>query len=407
MNDQADLSKLRIDKAQFSRNRRSRKGRWFGLLALAAVLLSAGYLYAQGALAPGVEARVAGVSALYPAQTFTLLNASGYVVAQRKAAVGSKLTSRLVYLGVEEGDKVKEGQVVARLENADLLAARDRAQAAIDVARTVLAQAEAELKDATAAYERAKELLARRFSSQAEYDASEARYRKAIAALANAKAGLKLSETQLAETEVQLDYAFIRAPFDAVVLTKNADIGDIITPIGAATTARAAVITIADMDSYQVEADVADANIAQVKLGQPCEIQLDALPDTRLRGRVHMIVPTADRSKATVLVKVAFLDKDPRILPEMSARVAFLAREVAADERQPVTAVPAAAIAEQATRPVVYVVRDGQAVATPVELGRRLGDLTEITAGLKVGERVVLEPPAGLKDGAKIRVLEG
>ncbi len=209
MNDQSDLSKLRIDKAQFSQSRRGHKGRWFGLLALAVALLSAGYLYAQGVLGPAVEVRVAGVSALYPAQTFTVLNASGYVVAQRKAAVGSKLTSRLVYLGVEEGDQVKEGQVVARLENADLLAARDRARAAIDVTRTTLAQAEAELKDATAAYERAKELLTRRFSSQAEYDASEARYRKAVAALANAKAGLKLSETQLAETEVQLAYAFI------------------------------------------------------------------------------------------------------------------------------------------------------------------------------------------------------
>ena len=405
MTDRQDLSKLRIDKAQFSQ-RRGRKGRLFMLVVLAVVLLGAGYLYAPGLLAPAVGVRLAGVSTLYPAQTFTLLNASGYVVAQRKAAVGSKLTSRLVYLGVEEGDRVKQGQVIARLENADLLAARDRAIAGLEVARTMLAQAEAELKDATAAHQRAKEMLARRFSPQAEFDAAEARYKKAIAVLANARASLKLGETQVAETEVQLDYAFIRAPFDAVVLTKNADIGNIITPIGAAATARAAVITIADMDSYQVEADVAESNITQVKVGQPCEIQLDAVPDVRLRGRVHIIVPTADRSKATVLVKVAFLDKDPRILPEMSAKVAFLARDTAADERQPVIAVPTTAIARQETRPVVFVARDGQAIATPVGLGRRLGDLTEVTAGLKVGERVVLQPPAALKDGSKIRVLE-
>jgi RND family efflux transporter MFP subunit len=400
-----DLSRLRIDKAQLSQGR-SRKSRLFILLVLAAALLGTGYLYAQGVLTPAVGVRLASVTTLYPAQTFTLLNASGYVVAQRKAALGSKLTSRLVYLAVEEGDRVKEGQVVARLEDADLLAARDRARANIEVARTALAQAEAELKDATLSYQRAREMLTRRFTSQADFDAAEARYQKALASVANQQATRRLSEAMLAEAEVQVNYAAIHAPFDAVVLTKNADIGDIITPLGAASNARASVITIADMGSYQVEADVAESNIAQVQVGQPCEIQLDALPDTRLRGRVHTIVPTADRSKASIMVKVAFIDNDPRILPEMSAKVAFLARDIAPAEQQSVTAVPTAAVLEQAGWPLVYVVRNGQAVATPVTLGRRFADLTEVKAGLTVGDRVVLQPPATLKEGAKVRALE-
>ena len=404
MTDQ-DLSQLRLDKAQFSQGRRQ-KSRPVLLLLLLAVLLGAGYLYAQGLLTPAVEVRLASVSTLYPAQTFTLLNASGYVVAQRKAAIGSKLTSRLVYLAVGEGDRVKTGQVVARLENADVVAARERTRAAIEVARTALEQAQADLREATRAYERSREMLARKFVSQADFDAAEARYRIAVANVANQQANLELSKAALAEAEVQVDYSAIRAPFDAVVLTKNADIGDIITPLGAAANARASVITIADMDSYQVEADVSESNIAQVQLGQPVEIQLDALPDVRLRGKVHMIVPTADRSKASVMVKVAFIDKDPRILPEMSAKVAFLARSPTAEERQAVTAVPLAAVVSRDGRDMVYIARDRQAVAQPVQLGRRFGEWVEIKDGLAVGERVVLQPPADLNNGAKIRALQ-
>ncbi len=404
MTDQ-DLSKLRLDKTQFSQSRR-RKSRLVLLLILLTVLFGVGYLYAQGLLTPATEARLASVSIFYPAQTFNLLNASGHVVAQRKAAIGSKLTSRLVYLAVEEGDRVKAGQVIARLENADVLAARDRARAAIEVARTALEQAQAELRGATHAYERAKEMLDRKFVSQADFDIAEARYKVAVASVTNRQAHLELSKAALAEAEVQVDYSAIRAPFDAVVLTKNADIGDIITPLGASANARASVITIADMASNQVEADVAESNIAQVQVGQPVEIQLDALPDVRLRGKVHMIVPTADRSKASIMVKVAFIDNNPCILPEMSAKVAFLARPVAVSEQQSVTAVPLAAVVTRNGQDLVYVVRNGQALAWPVQLGRRFGEWAEVTAGLTAGDRVVLQPLEGLNNGARIRALQ-
>jgi RND family efflux transporter MFP subunit len=401
-----DLSKLRIDKSSFAR-RRKRKNWVFLLISSVAVLLGTGFLYTQGALTPALEVQLATVTTVYPSQTLTLLNASGYVVAQRKAAVGSKLTSRLVYLGVEEGDRVQQGDVIARLENADLLAARDRARASIEVARTALSEAAAELRDATSSYQRAQELLSRKFVAQSEFDAAEARYKRALAAVANQKATLQLGEAILAEAEVQLGYSEIRAPFAAVVLTKNADIGDIITPLGAAANARASVVTIADMGSYQVEADVAEVNIAQVQPGQPCEIQLDALPDSRLRGRVHMIVPTADRSKASVLVKVAFIDNDPRILPEMSAKVAFLSRDITPEEKQPFTAVPVTAIVEHEGHASVYVVRDNHAVVTAVSLGRRYAGLTEVNSGLRVGERVILQPQNEIKNGVRVRSLEG
>lgn len=400
-----DLAKLRLDKAQLGR-RGARKSRFIFISLPIAALLVGGWLYHTGALTPAIPVRLVNAATLYPAQTLALLDASGYVVAQRKAALGSKITSRLVYLGVAEGQRVQEGQVVARLENEDVLAARNRARAAIDVARATLAQADAELRDATQSFERAQEMRARKFASPSDYDAAENRLRRAGAVVAVAQASLRASEAALAEAEVQLSYSEIRAPFAAVVLTKNADIGDIVTPLGAATNARASVVTIADMGSYQVEADVSESNIGQVRVGQPCEIQLDALPDVRLRGRVQTIVPTADRSKASVLVKVAFLDQDPRILPEMSAKVAFLTREAAPDERQPMTAVPATAIRDRGNEKVVYVVRDNHAVAMPVQVGRGFGDQVEVLAGLKTGEAVVLRPPAELHDGARVRAEE-
>lgn len=399
------LAGLRLDKTQFSRRRGRRRG--LTVLLVVAALLGGGILYGQGLLAPTVDARLASVSLLYPAQTFTLLNASGYVVAQRKAAVGSKLTSRLIYLGAAEGQQVREGQIIARLENADLLAARDRARANIAVARAAVAEAEAELREADLSFQRTREMLNRKFMSSADFDTAEARYKTAQAMLATRRASLEVSLASLAEAEVQVDYASIRAPFDGVVLTKNADVGDIITPLGAASNARASVVTMADMNSYQVEADVAESNITQVRVGQPCEIQLDALPDVRLRGQVQTIVPTADRSKASIMVKVAFAERDPRILPEMSARVAFLAREVGSDEQQPVVAVPKQALVEQDGQPLVYVARNGQAVATPVTLGRRFKDLTEVTAGLQAGDQVVLQPGESVRNGVKLRPLEG
>jgi RND family efflux transporter MFP subunit len=191
-----------------------------------------------------------------------------------------------------------------------------------------------------------------------------------------------------------------------VVLTKDADVGDIVTPIGAAAEAKAAVVTIADMASLQVEADVSESNIGKITTGQPCEIQLDALPDVRFRGAVHMIVPTADRSKATVLVKVRFEDKDPRILPEMSAKVSFLSRPASPEEQKPRRVVNPAAVVERGGRKTVFVVKGDRVAQTPIETGARLGDMLEVLGGVEAGTSVVANPTAKLRDGDRVKLAE-
>jgi RND family efflux transporter MFP subunit len=349
---------------------------------------------------------VVTVSQVYPSQAFTLLNASGYVVAQRKASVSSKITSRLVSLMAEEGNLVKKGAVIARLEGEDMLAVRDQAAANLNVARSNLDQAGAELLDATRSYNRNKELLEKRYIARADFEVAEARHTRALAAVAAAEAAIKANAAALRNAEIQLDYTLLRAPFDAVVLTKNADVGDIVTPLGSAVSAQASVFTIADMGSLMAEVDVSEANIEQVKKGQPCEVVLDALPETRFRGIVHMVVPTANRSKATVLVKVRFLNPDRRILPEMSARVAFLSREVKAEEQKPRLALNPAALVNRQGKETVFIIRDGRAVETPVQLGGRIGDVREVIAGLKAGDKIAVKPLDKLKNGLKIKTAE-
>jgi RND family efflux transporter MFP subunit len=400
-----DLSRLKIDKTAKAVQTIRRK-RPMLILGGAGLLVLAAVLYWMGVFTPAQSVEVATVSQTYPSQSFTRLNASGYVVAQRKAAVASKITSRLVELFVEEGNRVKKGDIIARLEGADFQAARDQAQANLSVSRYSLSQARAELQDAQASFEREKGLLGQEYTTKASYDSAEARYKKAVAAVSGAESSVKASEAALQGANVNLEYTLIRAPFDAVVLTKNADIGDIVTPLGAAANAKAAVVTIADMNSLQVEADVSESNLEQVKKGQPCEIQLDALPEKRFRGEVHMVIPTADRSKATVMVKVRFLDDDPRVLPEMSAKVAFLSKPVAPGEEKPRTTINPAAVVSRGNRSVAFVIKGGQVEEQEITTGEKLGDLLVVTGGVKAGERVVLNPPKGLKTGSRVKQSE-
>jgi RND family efflux transporter MFP subunit len=399
-----DLSKLKIDKsAEAFRPARRKLVYLLSIIFLAVIV---GFLYFKGIIVPAITVEVTTVTQIYPSQTFSQLNATGYVVAQRKAAVASKLTGRLVALMVEEGSRVKEGQVIARLENEDTLAARDQAEANLRTAGANLELARAELVDASRSFHRNKELVGKEYISKSDYDLSEARYKKAEAAANASEAAVRASAAALQGANVALEYSLIRAPFDAVVLTKNADIGDIVTPIGAAANAKAAVVTIADMSSLEVEADVSETNLYLVKAGQPCEIQLDALPDSRFRGVVHTIVPTADRTKATVLVKVRFLEKDPRVLPEMRAKVSFLSRPVKRGENKLRTVVNGAALINRSEQRAVFLVKENRVVETPVRTGALLGDMVEVLNGVKAGDKVAVKPPQELKNGAKIKVVE-
>lgn len=405
MEENRDISKLRIEKPTVAAARRKRRYSWWVAAAIIGAVALA--LIVRAVFYPSFEVKASTVSLTYPSSGLTLLNASGYVVAQRKAAVASKTTGRLVWIGVEEGSRVKKGQVIARLENEDVAAARSQSEANLAVAERRLDEARAELNDAEANFRRDRGLLASGIISRTEHDASEARYKKATAGVEAARATIEASKAALKAADVSVEYTLIRAPFDAVVLTKNADIGDIITPLGAAANAKAAVVTIADMDSLQVEADVSESNIAKVSINQPCEVQLDALPDERFNGKVHMIVPTADRTKASVLVKVRFLEKNPKILPEMSAKVSFLSREVRAGEEAPRVTVSPSSIVREDGKDFVYVISDDEAAKTPIVTGRKVGDFVEATSGVKPGDRVVISPPKGLKDGSKVTVIEG
>ena len=400
-----DLSKLKIDKTRvITGTRKKRKLIYWALLIVAVLVL--GFLYAKGVFTPAIQVQVATVSQVYPSQAFTMLNASGYVVAQRKSALASKVTGRLIWLGVEEGSPVKKDQVIARLENQDVSASKDQAAANVNVARHNLEQGKAELRDATGLLSRNKELLSRGVIARQTYDDVLARYEKAEAGVAAAEASLKAATAALEGATALLEYTLIRAPFDAVVLTKDADIGDIVTPLGAAANAKAAVVTIADMSSLEVEADVSESNLSRVRAGQPCEIQLDALPDQRFRGEIHMIVPTADRSKATVMVKVRFIDKDKRILPEMSAKVAFLSRPATGEEKRSRIALNQSAVVNRKNHKEVFLVKGNSVVETPVTLGGPIGDMVEVLQGVKVGDVVVLNPPDRLKNDSKIKTEE-
>ena len=389
-----DLTSLRIDRSAPSSGS-SRKFRalrkMFGWLVVIAIVVG-GFFLLKDYFNPGLEVQLVTASLTSPALANAVLTASGYVVARRKAAVASKGTGTLVYLGVEEGDRVKKGQVIARLEDADVAAALQRAKENLRVE-------EADLKDAKQSLERQRILVKGGFVAQAEFDAAEARYNRVVATIDAAKSAVK-------EAEVAVENTRIVAPFDGTVLKKNADVGEIVAPLAGAASSRAAVVTIADMSSLEVEADVSEANITRVSSDQSCEIRLDAYPEQSYRGAVSKIVPTADRAKATVLVKIRFANYDQRVLPEMSAKITFLAKSLGdnAATAKLLLTVPAAAVAERNGRQVVYQLKGDHAVEIPVTVGQRIGALIEIKNGLKEGDKIIGKIGETLRAGAKVAV---
>ena len=372
-------------------------------LVLLALIAAAAIYYRMTTAA--LEVETVSVTLAYPSQSFTVLNATGYVVAQRKAAVASKATGRIIWLGVQEGSRVRKDDIIARLEDLDVRAAREQAAANVQVARANLTQSQAELKDARNALERSQGLLQQGFVSQASHDIAVARFDKATAQIASQQAAINAALANLRGAQVAVEQTIIRAPFDGVVLTKAANVGDIVTPFSSALDTKGAVVTMADMTTLEVEADVSESNLSKVRIGQPVEIQLDALPDKRFRGEVARTVPTVDRSKATVMTKIRFLDPDPRVLPEMSAKASFLSREVSDAERTARPAVNPGAIVKRGGSDVVFAVKDGKLVQMPVETGPTLGDLVELRKGPQPGEKVVLRPLDKFHDGATVKLV--
>ncbi|MGH7816451.1 MAG: efflux RND transporter periplasmic adaptor subunit [Candidatus Binatia bacterium] len=387
----ADLSSLRINRPSQGAGtpRKSSIGKII-VWSFVTVALLGGGLFLKDVFNPGVEVQLATASLNSPSQASAVLTASGYVVARRKAAVASKGTGTLVFLGVEEGDQVKKGQIIARLEDSDVVATLQRA-------RENLRVAEADLNEAKQNLARLDVLLKRDMIAQAEYDLADARYKRVVASIDAAKSGVR-------EAEVAVENTRIVAPFDGTVLKKNADVGEIVAPLAGAASSKAAVVTIADMSSLEVDADVSEANITRVASGQNCEITLDAYPQQRYPGYVTKIVPTADRAKATVLVKIRFRDYDQKVLPEMSAKISFLAAgsSPSATESKPLLTVPAGAVADRNGRQVVFQIKDDKAVEVAVTTGQKLSGLLEIKSGIQEGDQVIAKVNDQIKAGTKI-----
>ena len=398
-----DLSALRIDR-ELAPIRRRRRRKWIGLAIVLVLVAAAAAWYAAQPRAQVVA--TTPVITTYPSQQYVVLNATGYVVAQRKAAISSKATGRLEWLGVAEGSRVKSGDLIARIDNRDVVAQAQSAQASVRAARANVRQSDVERENAQVEYRRNAELVGKGFISQSALDTAKARLDRAQAGVASAQANLNVALANARNADVAVDYTEIRAPFDGVILSKSANVGDLVTPFSSATDSKGAVVSMADMGTLEVEADVSESSLAKVHVGQPAEIVLDALPDTRFRGHINRMVPTVDRAKATVMTKVAFDAIDPRILPEMSAKVSFLSQEVAPEQQKPVVAVNPDAIVQRNGRSVVFVMRDGRAVAVPVTPGLKIGDATAIAGDVKAGEKAVAKPAPSLATGALVKTAE-
>ncbi|MFY7867586.1 efflux RND transporter periplasmic adaptor subunit [Roseateles sp.] len=410
----SSLGQLKIDRQTTGLKRRRKTWPlWLGGalgLAVAAMVLKPSK--------PEVQAST--VLQSYPSQQYLQLTASGYVVAQRRAAVASKGSGRLVELYVREGSLLKKGDLIAKLDASDVQAAIGTALAGVRQAEAGQRQAEAqarqaqvEFANAEAEMQRSKSLQAQGFVSAQALDANQRRLDSARAAQAAAQASIAQAQASLAQAQAVLnvqnvnrDYTEIRAPFDGVVLNKNANVGDMITPFSNANGSQGAVVTMADLSTLEVEADVSEGSLAKATKGQPVEITLDALPEMRFTGQVAGIVPTVDRAKATVMTKVRFDKLDHRILPEMSAKVSFLSQAASAADQKPVLAVNPKALLEKDGKQWLFrIQREGEkevVEAVEVKAGRKLGDVLEVSGAVKSGERIVLAPSDKLKSGQQV-----
>ncbi len=375
---------------------------------LAALVVAGAVVYS---VSRPVAVRVARVINTTVSQQYAALTASGHVVAQTRAAVASKASGRLIELTVREGSRVAAGDLLARLDASDLDAAVDAARAAMRQAQAGVLQAAVALKSARADLRRAIGLQQQSFISPQSVEQVRAKADGAAANLAMATAALDTASAELRVRSATQSYTEIRAPFSGVVLAKNANVGDVITPMSNAVGAQGAVVTLADLGSLEVEVDVSEAQLGKTHVGQPAEIVLDALPELRWRGAVSTIVPTANRAKGTVTAKVRFERVDERVLPEMAARVTLLTQAVDSADQQLMLCVPMASVVGDASSSVVLRVvgeRGAQRVERlPVQLGRRVGDQVEVrSAALRAGDRLVVGA-SHLADGAAVRVDAG
>jgi len=334
-----------------------------------------------------------------------VLNASGYVVARRISTVSSKVTGKIAEIFVEEGMVVKEGQVLARLEPANSRTMLTMAQRELEASKRNLAEIEVRLAEARRNLERNESLVQQQLISQTALDASRAEASALAARLEASKAQIKVSESALQMRQIDFDDLEVRAPFDGVVISKNAQPGEMISPMSSGGFTRTGIATIVDMDSREIEVDVNEAYINRVKTDQRVEATLDAYPDLQLAARVVNIVPTADRTKATVRVRIGFDNLEPRILPDMGIKVRFLDDAPApAANAGPRIRVPAAAVQREGDNAYVWVVSGGRVERRAVTVGAENDGNIEVRAGISSGDELVSPVVQGLEDGGKVKL---
>jgi RND family efflux transporter MFP subunit len=398
-----DLSSLRIDD---QKRKPSATGKRLGIFAalLGIVAVVTGGVLSFMHQKPIVEVAVAQkVSAGRPA----LLNASGYVTPRRRATVAAKITGRVTGVFFDEGMHVHEGQVLATLDDSDLQRALDSAKADREATEAGIADLEVQLKNAEIELHRAQSLQAAGVQSQEALDNARTTADSLKAKIALTKAQVETAGARIREAQQAVDNCVIRAPFDGIAVSKDAQVGEMVSPVSAGGGfTRTGISTIVDMNSNEIEVDVNEAYISRVVPGQTVTAILDAYPDWQIPARVRTVIPTADREKATVKVRISFLKLDPRILPDMGIKVTFLGNgpEQKSGTLTPAALIPQAAVHDEGGKKIVLLVRDGQIEHRAVKLGSTRDDGVEVLAGLSEGDTVVTKGPADLREGQAVGI---
>ncbi len=399
-----DLSALRIEREPLDTS----SGRWVKWVVILLFLGAAGggAWYWLNRERP-IEVEVASVSERAAGTQASVLNASGYVTARRRATVSSKVTGKVTEVNVEEGMAVREGQVLARLDDSTLQAALKLYQAQLEAAKRQIPESEVRLEQARITLQRQERLRKEGLNTPSDIDNAKAEVDSLIARIASAQEQVKVAESQIAMQQTAIDDTIIRAPFSGVALSKDAQAGEMVSPVSAGGGfTRTGISTIVDMRSLEIEVDVNESYINRVRSGQPVTAVLDAYPDWQIPASVIAVVPTADRQKATVLVRIGFKELDPRILPDMGVKVTFLREADAAAPvaQQAVTLVPQGAVKTDNGSTFVFLVQNDTVERRAVKIGGTDGDRVEVLAGLKGGDRVVMSPPPDLSPGGQITI---
>jgi RND family efflux transporter MFP subunit len=399
-----DLGSLRIDDRQRSGGSWGKRlAIFFGLLVVLGGLSGAVFTFWNAK--PVVEVAVVQKSANNGGRE-ALLNASGYVTPRRRATIAAKITGRVTGVFFDEGTHVAENQLLATLDDSDFRKALNAAKADYDASKAAIADLEVQLKNARIQLHRAEQLQSAGVQTQEQLDNARTAADSLVAKIALAQSQVISSETRIQEAQQAVDNCTIRAPYAGIVVSKDAQVGEMVSPVSAGGGfTRTGIATIVDMNSNEIEVDVNESYISRVQDGQPVTAILDAYPDWEIPSRVRTIIPSADRQKATVKVRISFIKLDPRILPDMGIKVTFLG----AEQKKPAGAdsailIPQSAVHEENGKQIVFMVKDDKAERRAVTLGGKHGVDTEVIAGVTVGDTVIVKAPANLRDGQTVEI---